>query len=188
LQQGLGPEKPRGFIVARMQTPPAAEVWPHHALWRAVFSPPFIYSTIIVSAVIIVADDFQSDLELFEVTLGTVFVVWVGHVFSETVARGLNVHPRPTPIRQLFHDAIVDSSGVLIAAVLPLLFLLLGALRVLNEYFAYWCSLGVSIVVLGVVGWMLFQRRGCRWPVRLAGAVTTAALGVLVVALKTLVH
>jgi hypothetical protein len=171
-----------------MQTQAVEETWPRHALWRALFSPPFIYSTIIVGAVIIVADDFQSDLELLEVTLGTVFVVWVGHVFSETVAKGFNVHPQPTSIRHLFHDAIIDSMGVLIAAILPLLFLLLGALGLLNEYFSYWCALGVSIVVLGVVGWILFQRRGNRWPARLAGAIATAALGVFVIALKTLVH
>ena len=163
-------------------------VWPRHALWRAVFSPPFIYSTIIVSAVIIVADDFESDLELFEVTLGTVVVVWIGHVFSETVAKGFNVHPRPTPLRQLFHDALVDSVGVLVAAVLPLIFLLLGVFGVLNEYFAYWLSLGISVVALGVVGWMLLAHRGSRWPLRLVGALATAALGVVVVALKALVH
>ena len=145
-----------------MQTQPVEDVWPRHALWRAVFSPPFIYSTIIVGAVIIVADDFESDLELLEITLGTVFVVWVGHVFSDTVAKGFNVHPHPRPISQLFHEAIVDSNGVLVAAILPVLFLLLGALGVLDEYLAYWCSLGVSIVVLGVVGWMLFRRRGCK--------------------------
>ena len=170
------------------QTHPVEDVWPRHAIWRAVFTPSFIYSTIIVMAVIIVADDFQSDLELFEVTLGTVFVVWVGHVFSDTVAKGFNVHPHPTSIRQLFHHAIIDSNGVLLAAVLPLLFLLLGALGVLDEYFAYWCSLGVSVIVLGIVGWLLFKRRGNAWPIRLAGAVATAALGILVVALKALVH
>jgi hypothetical protein len=117
-----------------------------------------------------------------------VFVVWVGHVFSDTVAKGFNVHPHPTSIRQLFHHAIVDSNGVLLAAVLPLLFLLLGAVGALDENFAYWCSLGVSVIVLGIVGWMLFQRRGNAWPIRLAGAVATAALGILVVALKALVH
>ena len=164
------------------------DVWPHHALWRAVFSPSFIYSTIIVGAVIIVADDFESDLELFEITLGTVFVVWVGHVFSDTVAKGFNVHPKPDSIRQLFHHAILDSNGVLVAAILPLVFLLLGAVGLLDENFAYWCSLGVPIIGLGVVGWMLFRRRGNRWPVRLLGAIATAALGVLVIGLKSLVH
>lgn len=174
--------------MARTHPQPVDDVWPRHALWRAVLSPSFIYSTIIVSALIIVADDFQSDLELFELTLGTVFVVWVGHVFSDTVAKGFNVHPHPTSIRQLFHEAIIDSSGVLLAAVLPLLFLLLGALGVLDEYFSYWCSLGVSVAVLAVVGWLVFQRRGNPWPIRLAGAVATAALGILVVGLKALVH
>lgn len=153
-----------------------------------MFSPPFIYSTIIVSAVIVVADDFQSDLELFEVTLGTVLAVWIAHVFSETVAKGFNVHPRPTPIRLLFHEAIVDSMGVLLAAVLPLVILLGGVVGVLDEYVAFWTALGVSVVVLGVVGWMVFWRRGCRWPIRLGGAVATAALGVIVVGLKAFVH
>jgi hypothetical protein len=173
--------------VARIDTT-TDDRWPRHALWRAVFSPPFIYSTIIVSAVIIVADDFQSDLELFELTLGTVLAVWIAHVFSDTVAKGFNVHPHPTPIRHLFHEAIVDSMGVLVAAVLPLLSLGLGALHLIDEYFAYWCSLGVSIIVLAVVGWMLVRRRGNSWPWRLVGALGTAALGVVVVGLKAIVH
>src|ERR1700744_497562 len=79
--EGCEPQPAERNTVARMQTQPVEDVWPRHALWRAVFSPPFIYSTIIVGAVIIVADDFESDLELLEITLGTVFVVWVGHVF-----------------------------------------------------------------------------------------------------------
>jgi hypothetical protein len=173
--------------VARIQSQPE-DTWPHHALWRAVFSPPFIYGIVIVSAVIIVADGFESNFELFELALGTVVVVWVGHVFSETIAKGFNVHPQPTPIRQTFHEALVDSSGVLVSAILPLLFLLLGALHLINESFAYWASLGVSVVALAIVGWMLFEHRGCRWQIRLAGAVATAALGVLVVGLKALVH
>lgn len=174
--------------MARIQSQSVEDVWPKHAIWRAVFSPPFIYSTIIVSAVIIVADDFESDLELFELTLGTVVVVWIGHVFSETVAKGFNVHPNPTPVRELFHHALVDSVGVLVGAILPLFFLLLGALGVFDETFAYWSSLGISVIALGVVGWMLVGRRGSTWPWRLVGALGTAALGVLVVALKALVH
>ena len=173
--------------MARIDTLPE-DVWPRHAIWRAVFSPPFIYSTIIISAVIIVADDYQSDIELFEIAIGTVITVWIAHVFSETVAKGFNVHPRPTPIRDLFHHALVDSMGVLLAAVLPALFLLLGSVGALDEYFAYWCALGVPVLGLAVVGWMLFKRRGHPWPIRLAGAVMTAALGVLVVGLKALVH
>jgi len=174
--------------VAQMKTGLDADIWPRHALWRAVFSPPFIYSTIIVCAVIIVADEFQSDLELFELTLGTIVTVWIAHVFSETVATGFNVHPRPTPVRELLHNALVHSSGILLAAVLPLVFLLLGALHVLDAEFSYWSSLIISVIALGVVGWMLIARRGSRWPWRLVGAVATAALGILVIALKALVH
>ena len=174
--------------MATNHTKSTDDTWPHHAFWRAVFSPPFIYGIVIVSTVIVVAEGFESNLELFEVALGTVIVVWIGHVFSETIAKGFNVHPQPTPIKQTFHEAIVDSSGVLIAGILPLLFLLVGAVHLINESFAYWASLGVSVLSLAIVGWLLFERRGCRWPIRLAGAVATAALGVLVVGLKTLVH
>jgi hypothetical protein len=165
-----------------------ADIWPRHALWRAVFSPPFIYATIIVSAVIIVADEFESDLELVELTLGTIVTVWIAHVFSETVARGFDVHPRPTPVRELLHEALVDSSGILLAAVLPLVFLLLGAAHILDAAWAYWASLIISMIALGVVGWMLVSRRGSRWPLRLVGALATAALGALAIALKALVH
>jgi hypothetical protein len=81
---------------------------------------------------------------------------------------------------------MVHSSGLLVAAILPLLLLLVGTFGGLTEYIAYYGALGVAVVVLAVLGWLVFAHRGNAWPVRLAGAVGTALLGAIVIALKAL--
>jgi hypothetical protein len=156
-------------------------------LWFLV-RPPTIYGTIIVSAVIVAANDNTTDFEVFELTLGTIVTVWVAHVFSEVVAGEHAVTNPPTPLRTVIRHAMGHASGLLIAAILPLLLLLVGTFGGLTEYIAYYASLGVAVLSLAVLGWLVFAHRGNAWPVRLAGAVGTALLGAIVVFLKSLIH
>ncbi len=156
-------------------------------LWFLV-RPPTIYGTIIVSAVIVAANDNTTDFEVFELTLGTIVTVWVAHVFSEVVAGEHAVTNPPTPLRTVIRHAMGHASGLLIAAILPLLLLLVGTFGGLTEYIAYYASLGVAVLSLAVLGWLVFAHRGNAWPIRLAGAVGTALLGAIVVFLKSLIH
>ena len=45
-------------------------------------TPELIYGTIISSAVIAVAEDDDSDLDVFVVTVVTMLVFWAAHVFA----------------------------------------------------------------------------------------------------------
>jgi len=148
--------------------------------------PPTIYGTIIVSAVIVAADDHDSDFEVFVLTLSTIVMVWAAHFLSEVVAGEHAVTNPPTPLRVVVGHAMVHSSGLLAAAVLPLLFLLIGTFGGLTEYISYYCALAAAILVLAVLGWLVFAHRGNAWPVRLAGAVGTALLGAVVIVLKAI--
>ncbi len=168
-----------------MSTTPSPAVEEHPLLWYLI-GPSFIYGTIITTAVMVVADDNESDFDVFFVVLASTIIVWIAHTFSELVAGGPRASDVPVPARVVLRHAFEHSLGLLTAAVLPLIFLLLGALGAFDEYIAYYLALAASLLSLGVVGWLSIQRRGYRWPVRLAGALGTMLVGVLVVILKAL--
>jgi hypothetical protein len=147
-----------------------------------------IYGTIIVSAVIVAAPDTEPDLELILLTLSTIVIVWVAHVFSEIVAGEHAVTNPPTPFGVVLRHAMSHATGLLIAAVLPIVCLLIGSLGEFTQSAAYYASLGVGVLSLGVLGWFVFAHRGNSWPIRLAGAVGTALLGTIVVAINVLIH
>jgi hypothetical protein len=156
--------------------------------WWFLVRPPVIYGTIIVSAVIVAADDNDTDLDVLVLTLLTAVIVWVAHVFSEIVAGEHAVTNPPTRFRVVLRHAMTHAAGILIAALLPSLCLLLGVFDLIPNHTAYLAALGIAVVSLGVLGWFVFAHRGSAWPVRLAGAVGTGLLGAIVVALNALVH
>ncbi len=157
----------------------------HPLLWYLI-GPSFIYGTIITTAVMVVADDNESDFDVFFVVLASTIIVWIAHTFSELVAGGPRAADTPIPAGVVLRHAFEHSLGLLTAAALPLVFLLLGALGAFDEYLAYYLALGASILSLGVVGWLSVRRRGYAWPLRLASALGTMLVGMLVVILKVL--
>ena len=150
--------------------------------------PSVIYGTVIVSAVIVAAPDNDPDLELVVLTLLTIAIVTVAHVFSEIVAGEHTVTNPPTPFRVVLRHAFGHAAGLLISAVLPLACLLIGSLGGFTRPFAYYAALGVGVLSLALLGWFVFAHRGNAWPIRLAGAVGTALLGAVVVWLNTVIH
>lgn len=155
---------------------------------HALVTPELIYGTIISSAVIAVADDEDNDFDVFLVTLVTMLVFWAAHVFAIAVANHGKRNGRVIGIGQAFRDGVHHSVGLLYASVIPLLFLILGSIGVIDEDSAYLFALVVGMVVLGVLGWMAFADRGSPWPVRLLGGVGTALFGLVIVVFKAVLH
>jgi hypothetical protein len=147
-----------------------------------------IYGTIIVSAVIIAAPDDDPDLDLVLLTLATIAIVWVAHVFSEIVAGEHAITAPPTPFPVVLLEALKHGSGLLLAAVFPVICLLIGSLGGFTQSAAYYASLGVGVLTMGVLGWFVFAHRGYAWPIRLLGAFGTALLGAGIVALNGIIH
>jgi hypothetical protein len=160
---------------------------PEGRLW-ALVRPATIYGTIIVSAVIVAADDNDSDLDVFLLTIASTVLIWLAHLLSEAVAGEHAVTNPPTPLRVVFRYALSSSAGLLFAAVLPLLFLLLGVFDILSESLAYFAALAAAVLSLAVLGWLVFAHRGSAWPIRLVGALATAILGAVVILLKAIAH
>ena len=119
---------------------------------RAIVTPELIYGTIVSSAVIAVAADDDSDLKVFLVTLVTMIVFWAAHVFATTVANHGMREGRVIGIREAFGGALRHSNGLIYATAVPLVFLILGALNVVDEDTAYNIALLVGVLLLGVLG------------------------------------
>jgi hypothetical protein len=66
--------------------------------------------------------------------------------------------------------------------------LLLGALEAIDDTIAIWTALWLGVVILFVLGFAVFALRGDSWPVRILGALGTAAFGVAMILLKALIH
>ena len=77
---------------------------------------------------------------------------------------------------------------MLLAALPPLVVLLLGTARLIPDDTAIWAALLLDVALLAVLGWLIVARWTTRfWP-RLLSAVITAAFGLVLVALKAFIH
>jgi hypothetical protein len=131
-----------------------------------------VYGTIIVMSVIAVGwKPYQHSLWRL-VTLGATssIVLWVAHVYSHGLGESLKLGRRLT-LRELASVAKREYSIVL-AAVLPVAAIALGAVGVLGARAALWVAFGVCIVALGVQG-VRYARLE-----RLGGAGTAITVGI----------
>ena len=147
-----------------------------------------IHGTVLVSAVIAVGWAEDTDLDVLIFVLGSVGVFWLAHVYSQVLAREDDREPRLRAILSAAWESIRQTGGLLIAMVLPTLFLLLAVVGLVDEYVAYYAALWVGVAELAVLGWFASARRGSPWYLRLVSALVTASLGLLIVWLSSLVH
>jgi hypothetical protein len=155
---------------------------------RAYRSESAIYGVVLVSSLIAIGWREETDLQVLLFTLGAVVVFWLAHVYAGTVSREETGEPRLRAIVAAALTSAAHSAGMLLAMVLPTIFLGLAALNVLDEYVAYYLALWVGVVVLAVIGWYTAMRRGGHWGWWVLSAVVTASLGLIVIWLGSLVH
>ncbi|GGI46283.1 hypothetical protein BCL57_001314 [Agromyces flavus] len=169
----------------------AAVARPARLMLRAVRTESAIYGVVLVSALIAVGWEDDTDLEVLLFTLGTTGVFWLAHVYAGTIAREEGPEsgrPRWRAILAAARRSAVDTSRMLLAMVVPTAFLGMAALGWLDEYVAYYIALWAGVLVLAVIGWWTAARRGGPWGWRILSALVTASLGLLVIWLSSLVH
>ncbi|MRG61103.1 hypothetical protein GE115_14700 [Agromyces sp. CFH 90414] len=148
-----------------------------------------VYGVILVAGMIIVsASHASSSWQVFWTVLVTVIVFWAAHVYAGTVAHHGFADGEVVGIGEAFRIALHRSWGLLASAMIPSLILLAGATRVIDDVAAVWTALWSGVVVLAVLGWIAFARRGAAWPFRALGALATAGFGLVMILLKVLVH
>jgi hypothetical protein len=163
--------------------------WDFPRIRQGYLTPELISGTVLVSVVIAVADERDGIRDVFAVTVASVFVFWSTQIFVTTIAlqrrRG---DDEPIRLRESAAIAFRRASGLLLAAIPPLLFLLFGVVFGVNEgAVAYWIALWLGVVLLAALGWIAFAGRGIPWYWRGVGSLATAGFGLLAIGLRILV-
>jgi hypothetical protein len=166
----------------------AADPSLYQRLRHEFVTPESIYGTILVSALIVIVEDDESDFSLLVTVATSSFVFWIAHVFAATVANHGKRFGKEIPLGEALAHAVRHSAGLLTSAILPVLMLALGAFGVISESLAYDLALAVGVVVLVALGWLAFAERGARWYSCLLGGVVTGLLGLAVILLKAVLH
>ena len=112
-------------------------------------------------------------------------IFWLAHVYADFLGHGLR-HARSN--LRLLASIMVQELSMLVAPALSILFLLLGALEVLEEALAVGLALWNGVVQL--VGWGIDvgRRRGQAWPAALLTGLVNGAFGVVIVLLEVQLH
>jgi len=163
--------------------------WSTAWLRREFITQELISGTVLVSVVIAVADEAGGIFDVFAITLFSVLIFWATEVFAHTVAaQRRRPDTESVQVRASIRSAMKDSRGLLLAGIPPLIFLLLGLIGVRSGEAAYWTALWVEVAILAAAGWIAFGGLRVAWYWRVCGALATAALGLLAMLLKIIVH
>lgn len=150
-----------------------------------------VYGTLLVSGLIAVSSLHGEKSARVLITMAvTVIVFWGAHVFAGTVAR---LGDPQSDIRQMhiglaLRESLTHSLGMLGSAAIPALVLLAGTTRIIPDDSANEVALWSGVVILAILGYIAFLRRGSPMIVRIAGALVTASFGFVFVVLKAWVH
>ncbi len=145
-----------------------------------------IYGLILYAA-LIAASSVDEDPNAGLVLLFSFFsllIFWGAHVFAGTIV----THAGNMPLHKAIWSAMRHSSGMLWAAILPSVPLLLGALSLLSDDDAVDYALLVCTVILFLLGYTAFSRRGANIAARIFGGIGCALFGTLVITLNAVVH
>jgi hypothetical protein len=144
-----------------------------------------VYGTIVATAVIAATAGHQSPGLVLAVTVATLLVFWLAHVYSEFLDHG---------VRQAGFDLKVlpgimaRELSMLAAPALSIVFLLLGALGLFDEELAVRLALWNG--VLQLLGWGIDvgRQRGQAWPRAALIGLLNGVFGVAIVILEVLLH
>ncbi|RFA19379.1 hypothetical protein [Subtercola boreus] len=153
-----------------------------------IVTPPAIYGTLLVSAIIGTSEDDDTDFDVLVTTVPTLLVFWVAHVFAEGISHYGKHGRENTTMRGALRHSVGHSSGLLYAGVVPCAFLVAGAVGGMQEALAYALALLFPVFLLGALGWFALADRGARWPAKLFAAWVTSSLGLFVILLKIAFH
>ncbi len=158
---------------------------------KALVSESAIYGVLLVAGLVFIAGEAAEEYwDVFVKVCATLAVFWVAHVYAGAVAH-LGDEPAGGAVlrvRNAVADAAQHSWGMLLAAVPPMIVLLLGRVRFMDPQIAVWASLWACVALLGLLGYAKVAIWTTRTSARVAGGVATAALGLVLVVLKTWVH
>jgi hypothetical protein len=147
-------------------------------------SPAAIYGLIVFAAFLAVASDHAEDVwDMLDSAVWSLIVFFIAHVFAHTLTdhgqRGL---------REATGSAIRHAAGMLYAAIPATLVLIAAGVQNAPPEDAYEAAMWVTVLVLAILGYVAYWRRGAHVGMRLLGALGTAILGAFIVLLEYALH
>lgn len=145
---------------------------------------PAIYGLIVYEVLIAATSDDEHEA-IFVLLWSAIalLVFYLAHSFAEALA----AHEQPR-IRAAIRKGFSHSIGMLYAAILPSIALLVcAALGVHAEDASGWALL-VGLIVLGYLGYQAMADRGAKVGARIIAALVTALLGFIIMVIDYLVH
>ena len=143
-----------------------------------------IYGLIVfTSFVTIAADSVPEAGEILAEAIPALIIFYAAHVFAHTLT-GHGEHG----FRRSLRLAMRHSSGMLYSAAPSVVILIVGALTRMSGAAAYSLSLWAAVIVLGVLGYGAYRRRGASIVARILGGAGTAMLGFVLILLEYSLH
>jgi hypothetical protein len=141
-----------------------------------------VYGTITAMATITAWAPVKHPWQLATLVAGTALVFWIAHVYAHGLSESLTDQRvlRPAALKPIARREL----GILLAAVLPISALLLGAIGILADTTAVWLALGIGLGQLAAQGARYAQLEHVGRLGGLAAVAANVTLGLLVVALK----
>ena len=148
-----------------------------------------VYGLILYAAIIgATSDENSTALEVLLMSALSLIIFWGAHVFAGTLANHGVRDGMEVALGSAVRKSMAHSSGMLWAAILPSLALLLGAANLLSPDDSVNLSMLLATIVLGVIGYQAFAERKVNVALRILGGLGTAAFGLLMILLNILVH
>jgi hypothetical protein len=165
-----------------------SEITRPRSRWRA-FQPDTagaIYGTITATAVIAATVGHASPRQVLGVTVATVLVFWLAHVYAHALAHHLRgaTHVQWSAVVA----AMREERPMLVAPLPAFLLLLLGVLGVLDEGRSIRWALWAGVLQLVAWGLAFARRQGWGWPTAAVAGLVNGVFGLIVVFLEVLLH
>jgi hypothetical protein len=148
-----------------------------------------VYGTVLVLAALAAAyaAERHEPLKLVELVVTAVLVFWLAYVYAQALSESIQRRSRLD--RPLLSSIADRELGIILAAVLPIGALCLGALGIVTEHTSLWLAILVGVAMLSVQGYR-YSRAAALGGLATAGIlVVNLLLGLSIVILKvTIVH
>ncbi len=144
-----------------------------------------IYGQVLAgSAVVALSRHDEPPMEIVAGVCATMIVFWIAHVYAETISRSVAQDGR---VRAVSH--LARRQWPMVQAALPaVVALTLAALGLWSRNAGITIALLLGVVALAGWGTAAGRRSGRPWGRALLGGLGSAVLGLLIIALKVLIH
>ena len=145
-----------------------------------------IYGTIAAMAVMGAAARNQSDAQILALTVITLLVLWLAHVYAETLAHHLRQGGKPDWNAAV--TAMKEEWAMLVGPAPMLLVLGLGGVGILDDDVALTLALWTGLAQLVVWGVTYARRLEWGWPRAVGVGLVNGTFGLMIVLLEIIVH